>query len=67
VDFAFLDFEDCGAVQERDQIARVEDRSDAYHVRLGERDVMVAYLVEITRGEGSTPLSDGDSPYSDPL
>jgi hypothetical protein len=32
----------------RTQIERVEDLSDAYHLRVGERDVLVAYLLEIT-------------------
>jgi homocysteine S-methyltransferase len=32
-----------------DQIARVEELSDAYHIRLGGRNVMVAYLIEVTR------------------
>ena len=31
----------------RTQIRRVEELSDAYHVRLGGHDVMVAYLLEI--------------------
>lgn len=48
VDFGFLGvhelFDD-----RREQIARVEDRSDAYHLELGGDDVMVAYLLEITR------------------
>jgi S-methylmethionine-dependent homocysteine/selenocysteine methylase/methylase of polypeptide subunit release factors len=30
------------------QIERVEDLSDAYHLRVGDRDVLVAYLLEIT-------------------
>jgi S-methylmethionine-dependent homocysteine/selenocysteine methylase len=35
------------------QITRVEELSDAYHLNLGDRDVMVDYLVEVTRkGEG---------------
>src|ERR687886_679931 len=35
------------------QIARVEDLSDAYHLRIGDRDVVVAYLLEITaKGNG---------------
>jgi len=72
VDFAFLGFGESGAVEERDQIARVEDRSDAYHLRIGDRDLMAAYLLEITRGDASPgrngpALSDGDSPPSDPL
>ena len=32
-----------------DQISRVDDRSDALHLRLGDRDVVVAYLLELTR------------------
>jgi S-methylmethionine-dependent homocysteine/selenocysteine methylase/SAM-dependent methyltransferase len=35
----------------RAQIARVEELSDAYHLRLGKHDVMVAYLLEITRAD----------------
>jgi hypothetical protein len=31
----------------RPQIARLEELSDAYHLRVGERDLMVAYLLEI--------------------
>jgi hypothetical protein len=34
--------------QAQEQIARVEDLSDAFHLRVGERDVLVAYLLEIT-------------------
>src|SRR4051812_34542036 len=35
------------------QIDRVEDLSDAYHLRVGDRDVLVAYLLEITaKGNG---------------
>ena len=30
------------------QIERVEDLSDAFHLRVGDRDVLVAYLLEIT-------------------
>ena len=33
----------------RTQIRRVEELSDAYHVRLGEQDVLVAYLLEVRR------------------
>jgi hypothetical protein len=69
VEFAFLDFDESGAAEEREQIERVEDRSDAYHLRVGDSDLIAAYLLEVTRtsGEGLTPLSDGDSPPSDPL
>src|SRR4029079_9779411 len=38
----------------REQIERVEDLSDAFHLRVGERDVLVAYLLEITaKGNGA--------------
>ena len=33
--------------EEREQIARVEELSDAYHVRVGPHDAMVAYLLEV--------------------
>jgi hypothetical protein len=38
----------------RDQIERVEELSDAYHLKLGATDVMAAYLLEITRKEGKS-------------
>ena len=46
VDFSFFPF---GPAIERNgaQIERVEERSDAYHLRLKDEDVMVAYLLEI--------------------
>jgi S-methylmethionine-dependent homocysteine/selenocysteine methylase/SAM-dependent methyltransferase len=47
VDFAFFDFHELFR-QRGDQIARVEELSDAYHLKLGDQDVMVAYLVEVT-------------------
>ena len=34
-----------------DQIRRVEERSDAHHVRIGDDDLAVAYLLEIRREE----------------
>jgi hypothetical protein len=37
-----------GAADARAQIERVEELSDAYHLQVGERDVVVAYLLEIT-------------------
>jgi SAM-dependent methyltransferase len=48
VDFGFFFF---GPLfQENvEQIRRVEQLSDAYHLELGGEDVMVAYLVEVTR------------------
>ena len=47
VDFSFFPF---GAlfVQSKAQIERVEQLSDAYHITVGDEDVMVAYLLEVT-------------------
>ena len=39
------------------QIERVEQLSDAYHLKLGGDDVMVAYLIEVSRA-ADAPLSD---------
>ena len=47
VDFEFFEFSELFG-DKREQIARVEAHSDAYHLKLGDRDVMVAYLLEIT-------------------
>ena len=51
VDFGFFPF---GPLFEanKEQIDRVEELSDAYHLSLGGQDVMVAYLLEIARGSG---------------
>jgi hypothetical protein len=48
VDFSFFPF---GPLFERnkEQIKRVEELSDAYHITLGGQDVMVSYLLEIER------------------
>jgi S-methylmethionine-dependent homocysteine/selenocysteine methylase/SAM-dependent methyltransferase len=51
VDFAFFEFHELFR-DKREQIARVEEHSDAYHLDLGVTNVMVAYLVEVTRGGG---------------
>ena len=48
VDFGLFEFTELFK-DARDQIARVEDLSDAYHLKLGATDVMAAYLLEITR------------------
>jgi S-methylmethionine-dependent homocysteine/selenocysteine methylase/SAM-dependent methyltransferase len=48
VDFGFFEFHELFD-EKSEQIRRVEELSDAYHLRLGERDVMVAYLIEVTR------------------
>jgi homocysteine S-methyltransferase len=50
VDFGFFEFHELFA-ERSDQIDRVEQLSDAYHLRLGGEDVMVAYLIEITRNQ----------------
>jgi release factor glutamine methyltransferase len=48
VDFGLSEFTELFN-EARDQIARVEELSDAYHLKLGATDVMAAYLLEITR------------------
>ncbi len=48
VDFGFFPFTDVFA-ENREQIARVENLSDAYHLPLGDQDFIVAYLLEIRR------------------
>ena len=49
VDFGFFPFGE-SFERNRAQIERVEQLSDAYHLRLGDTDVMVAYLLEIEHG-----------------
>jgi S-methylmethionine-dependent homocysteine/selenocysteine methylase/SAM-dependent methyltransferase len=46
VDFGFFPFSEAFD-RNREQIERVEELSDAYHLRLGDADVMVAYLLEV--------------------
>ena len=53
VDFGLFEFTEL-FTDAREQIARVEELSDAYHLKLGATDVMAAYLLEITRKEGRT-------------
>jgi len=53
VDFGLFEFTELFN-DARDQIARVEELSDAYHLKLGGTDVLAAYLLEITRKEGRT-------------
>jgi hypothetical protein len=48
VDFSFLEAGDPDSSM-REQMARVEAHSDAYHLSFGATDVLVAYLLEITR------------------
>lgn len=50
-DFTLFDFGE-HFEREREQVSRVEELSDAYHVPLGGRDLMVAYLLEITNKDG---------------
>ncbi len=45
----------------RTQIRRVEELSDAHHLRLSEHDVMVAYLLEVRRKDGGG--RDGAVPW----
>jgi S-methylmethionine-dependent homocysteine/selenocysteine methylase/SAM-dependent methyltransferase len=47
-DFEFFAFHSLFE-QRKDQIDRVEELSDAYHLRFRDEDVMVAYLLEVTR------------------
>jgi S-methylmethionine-dependent homocysteine/selenocysteine methylase/SAM-dependent methyltransferase len=48
VDFAFFEFNELFSDKE-EQIQRVEQLSDAYHLKLGDQNVIVAYLIEVTR------------------
>ncbi len=54
VDFSFFEFSELFSTK-REQIARVEEHSDAYHLRFASTDVMVAYLLEITRKSKESP------------
>ncbi|MBV9820314.1 MAG: homocysteine S-methyltransferase family protein [Solirubrobacterales bacterium] len=56
VDFSFFAFSEL-FTSKKDQIARVEASSDAYHLTFGTTDVMVAYLLEITRERKESPHS----------
>jgi cyclopropane fatty-acyl-phospholipid synthase-like methyltransferase len=47
-DFGFFEFNQLFD-DKQEQIARVEELSDAYHLKLGDSDVIVAYLIEVTR------------------
>jgi S-methylmethionine-dependent homocysteine/selenocysteine methylase/SAM-dependent methyltransferase len=46
--------------EHREQIGRVEKLSDAYHLRIGDRGLLVAYLLEI-RGRTAGAADDPDS------
>ncbi len=53
VDFSFFPFSPLFE-QHREQIERVEQLSDAYHVGLGDEDVVVAYLLEVTHARAAS-------------
>jgi SAM-dependent methyltransferase len=48
VDFGFFEFHELFS-DNREQIERVERLSDAYHLAIGDQDVMVAYLLGVRR------------------
>jgi release factor glutamine methyltransferase len=48
VDFGFFEFTEMFR-DKSEQISRVEELSDAYHLKIGSTDVMVAYLLEVTK------------------
>ena len=54
VDFSFFEFTPVFD-EHAEQIRRVEELSDAYHLRFGEVNTMIAYLLEITRKNGTPP------------
>jgi S-methylmethionine-dependent homocysteine/selenocysteine methylase/SAM-dependent methyltransferase len=54
VDFACFEFSELFHEYD-EQMARVEELSDAYHLTFGETDTMVAYLLEIGFKEGVAP------------
>ena len=55
VDYTLFNFPDEHR-RHSEQIERVEKLSDAYHVRLGDGDVMVAYLLEVSRKPGAAAV-----------
>jgi S-methylmethionine-dependent homocysteine/selenocysteine methylase/SAM-dependent methyltransferase len=55
VDFAFCPFTDSFR-ESAEQIGRVEGLSDAYHLRIGSAEVVVAYLLKVTR-RGKMPAA----------
>ncbi|MQA74436.1 MAG: methyltransferase [Solirubrobacterales bacterium] len=54
IDFSFFEFSSLFRDYE-EQIRRVEELSDAFHLRFGDADTMVAYLLEVTPGGGVAP------------
>ena len=47
-DFGFLEFHELFR-DKQEQIRRVEELSDAYHLDIADEDVLVAYLLEVRR------------------
>jgi len=43
----------------RTQVGRVEEQSDAYHLRIGDDDVLISYLLEIKRRDGGAEAASG--------
>ncbi len=52
MDFGFFEFSEVFR-ERKEQIAHVESLSDAYHLKLGDEDVMVVYMLEVTRKENA--------------
>ncbi len=48
VDYSFFPFGPL-FLENKEQIERVEQLSDAYHLKVGDEDVVIAYLLELTR------------------
>ena len=57
VDFGFFEFHELFS-EKTEQITRVEELSDAYHLHLSDRDVMVDYLIEVTKKTEDGELSE---------
>jgi S-methylmethionine-dependent homocysteine/selenocysteine methylase/SAM-dependent methyltransferase len=53
VDFGFVELEPSA------QVLRVQERSDSYHLKLGQADAMVAYLLEVARQRPADGLGAG--------
>ncbi len=62
VDFSFFGFHALFA-ERRSHIERVEELSDAYHLRFRDEDVMVAYLIEVSP---SNTRREAESLWHDP-
>jgi hypothetical protein len=58
VDFTFFPFGPLFS-ENSAQIDRVEQLSDAYHLKLGGDDVMVAYLIEVSRAADHAHSDNG--------